>query len=151
MIDPRSAMPNSVPPLPTQLRPPGPSLNPSAPKPTAPPPGGRVDTSSLSLIESTSPADSGVSAAVASKIKYDASCGGSTRKFTRPTDVSGHGAVRVKTFHGRLSDESLQYVDDKINEWLDSHPEIEVKFVTSTCGLFDGKIKDLAMILNVWY
>jgi len=142
MIDPRSAVPNPMapPPLPTQLRPPV----------TAPKPAVAVDNS-LSLVEPSSPGDSRVSAAVASKIKYDANCGGSTRKFNRPTSVSGHGAVRVKTFHGRLSDESLQYVDDKINEWLDSHPEIEVKFVTSTCGLFDGKIKDLAMILNVWY
>ena len=42
-------------------------------------------------------------------------------------------------------------MDDLINEWLDAHPEIEVKFVTSTIGMFDGKMKDLAVILNVWY
>jgi hypothetical protein len=42
-------------------------------------------------------------------------------------------------------------MDDKINEWLDGHPEIEIKNVTSTVGLYDGKIKEPALILNVWY
>jgi hypothetical protein len=27
-------------------------------------------------------------------------------------------------FHGRLSDDGLAYTDDKINEWLDNHPEV---------------------------
>ena len=72
-------------------------------------------------------------------------------KFNRQTTVTGRGAIRVRTFHGRLSDESLAYMDDKINEWLDSHPEIEVKFTTSTVGQYEGKIKEPALILNVWY
>jgi len=31
---------------------------------------------------------------------------------------SGQGACRVRSFHGRLSDEGMAYMDDKINEWL---------------------------------
>src|SRR5258706_10408589 len=59
--------------------------------------------------------------------------GGSTHttKFTRQTNISGQGACRVRTFHGRMSDEGLAYLDDKINEWLDRHPEIEIKNVTT--------------------
>ncbi len=45
----------------------------------------------------------------------------------------------------------MDYLDNAINEWLDQHPEVEVKFVTQSIGMFDGKIKDLALILNVWY
>src|SRR5437762_4014649 len=30
-----------------------------------------------------------------------------TTKFTRHTNVSGQGACRVRTFHGRMSDEGL--------------------------------------------
>jgi hypothetical protein len=45
----------------------------------------------------------------------------------------------------------LEYLDDSVNKWLDAHPEVEVKFVTSTVGMYDGKIKELALILNVWY
>jgi hypothetical protein len=72
-------------------------------------------------------------------------------KFNRPTTVNGFGACRVRTFHGRLSDEGLAYMDDKINEWLDTHPDIEIKFCTSTVGQYDGKIKEPALIVNVWF
>jgi hypothetical protein len=61
------------------------------------------------------------------------------------------GACRMRTFHGRLSDQGMDYLDNAINEWLDKHPEIEVKFVTQSIGMFDGKIKDWALILNLWY
>ena len=71
--------------------------------------------------------------------------------FKRATTVTGHGAVRVRSFHGRLSDEGLVYMDTKINEWLDTHPDIEVKFSTTTVGLYDGKIKEPALIVNIWY
>jgi len=71
--------------------------------------------------------------------------------YKRATTVTGRGAVRVRSFHGRLSDEGIVYMDSKINEWLDAHPDIEVKFATTTVGLYDGKIKEPALILNIWY
>lgn len=71
--------------------------------------------------------------------------------FKRHAPVTGRGAVHMRTFHGRLSDEGLQFMDDKINEWLEAHPEIEVKFATTTVGMYEGKIKDLALLVNVWY
>jgi len=76
---------------------------------------------------------------------------GHRENFTRQTTSTGHGACRVRSFHGRLSDEGISYMDDKINDWLDHHPEIEVKFVTSTVGVFEGKIREPALVLNVWY
>ena len=72
-------------------------------------------------------------------------------RFTRKPVTTGRGACRVRSFHGRLSDEGLAFIDEKINEWLDRHPEIEVKFVTSTTGVFEGKIREPALVLNVWY
>src|SRR5688500_18261057 len=72
-------------------------------------------------------------------------------EFKRPTSVSGTGACRVRSFHGRLSDEGMAFMDDKINEWLDAHPDIEVKLVTTTVGMYDGKIKEEALVVNVWY
>ena len=72
-------------------------------------------------------------------------------KFNRQPTVTGRGAIRVRTFHSRLSDESLAYMDDKINEWLDGHPDIEIKFTTCAIGQYDGKIKEPAVIMNVWY
>ncbi len=74
-----------------------------------------------------------------------------THNYKRPTHSTGTGACRVRSFHGRLSDEGMAYMDDKINEWLDSHPDIEVKIVTTSIGQYEGKIKEPALILNVWY
>jgi len=71
--------------------------------------------------------------------------------FARKTNATGQGACRVRSFHSRLSDEGVAYMDEKINDWLDHHPEIEVKFVTSTVGTFEGKIREPALVLNVWY
>jgi hypothetical protein len=71
--------------------------------------------------------------------------------FKRPTVNTQKGPARVRSFHGRLSEQGLDYLDHAINEWLDRHPDVDVKFVTSTVGQFDGKIKEPALILNVWY
>ena len=71
--------------------------------------------------------------------------------FSRKTCVTGTGACRVRSFHGRLSDEGMAYMDEKINEWLDAHTDIEIKHVTTTVGLYDGKIKEQALVVNIWY
>jgi hypothetical protein len=71
--------------------------------------------------------------------------------FKRPTIKTGTGATRVKSFHGKYSDEGLRYLDHAINVWVDDHPEVEVKFVTSTVMTFEGKIREPALVLNVWY
>jgi hypothetical protein len=73
------------------------------------------------------------------------------REFKRAANMTGTGAVHVKTFHGHLSDDGVRRLDDKINDWLEAHPTAEVKFATTTIGVWDGKTKDQAMIINVWY
>jgi pterin-4a-carbinolamine dehydratase len=71
--------------------------------------------------------------------------------YTRPTHSNKTGAVRMRTFHCRLSEQGVEYLDQIVNDWLEHHPDIEVKFVTSTIGLWDGKLKEPTLILNVWY
>ncbi len=71
--------------------------------------------------------------------------------WKRMPHVGGQSACRVKTFHGKLSDQGLEYLDDAINVFLDEHPDIEVKLVQSNVGMFDGKFKDFALIVNLWY
>jgi hypothetical protein len=73
------------------------------------------------------------------------------RDFKRKCVSTGTGACRMKTFHGKLSDQGMQYLDDAVNDWLDNHPEVEVKFVTSSVGVFEGKIREPALVLNLWY
>ena len=74
-----------------------------------------------------------------------------THQWKRKPHLGGQGACRVKTFHGKLSDQGLEYLDDAINVFLDEHPDIEVKLVQSNVGMFDGKFKDFALIVNLWY
>ena len=72
-------------------------------------------------------------------------------QWKRQLIKTGTGACRVRSFHGKYSEQGLEYLDNAINEWLDNHPEIEVKFVTSTVMTFEGKIREPALVLNVWY
>ncbi|MGA2441809.1 MAG: hypothetical protein ABSH08_12700, partial [Tepidisphaeraceae bacterium] len=59
--------------------------------------------------------------------------------------------VRMRTFHCRLSEQGVEYLDQTINDWLEAHPDIEVKFTASTIGMWDGKLKEPTLIINVWY
>lgn len=70
--------------------------------------------------------------------------------WQRKPNVTGKGAVHVKTFHCKLTDDALAYMDQSINEWLDAHPQYEVKFVNSTIGMLTGKLKEPALICQVW-
>ena len=72
-------------------------------------------------------------------------------QWKRQPKTSGQGACRVKSFHGKYSDQGIEHLDDVINEWLDNHAEVEVKFVTSTVNVFEGKIREPALVLNLWY
>jgi hypothetical protein len=74
-----------------------------------------------------------------------------SENFKRAPAVTGRGACRVKSFHCKYSDEGLRYLDNSINTWLDAHPEVEVKFVSQTVHEFEGKIREPALVLNLWF
>jgi hypothetical protein len=123
-----------------------PAGQPQRPAPVAPPP-----DDPIALVEELTEEEVGT-ATPAKKIKAFGEEG--MRKhhdWKRTPVVSGQGACRVKSFHGKYSDQGIQYLDDAINEFLDSHPEVEVKFVTSTVMVFEGKIREPALVLNLWY
>ncbi|CAN5549115.1 hypothetical protein BH10PLA1_BH10PLA1_21860 [soil metagenome] len=71
--------------------------------------------------------------------------------YKRPLNVTGFGASRMKSFIGKISGPGLEYMDTNINLWLDEHPEVEVKQVTSTIGPVDGKAGEHTLVLNIWY
>lgn len=73
-----------------------------------------------------------------------------TEDWKRKTNIDGSGATHVRSFHCKLNAESLEYMDQQINQWLDDHPDYEVKMVTSTVGEWTGKIKEPALVVNVW-
>jgi hypothetical protein len=70
--------------------------------------------------------------------------------WSRTPNTTGSGAIHVKTFHCKLTEDALSYMDQSINEWLDAHPQYEVKFVSSTIGTLTGKLKEPALFCQVW-
>lgn len=74
----------------------------------------------------------------------------SAKKWNRQPNITGQGATHVKSFHAKLRADALDFLDEQINDWLDAHPECEVKFVTTTVGELRGKNVEPAMFVNVW-
>ncbi len=71
-------------------------------------------------------------------------------QWTRKPNVTGQGAIHVRTFHTKLREDAIEYLDKQINEWLDAHPEYEVKFANTTIGELKGKMVEPALFVNVW-
>jgi len=100
--------------------------------------------------------DSGARVVPSKKIRtFDNASGLGTRRddtqFTRKLNVTGAGAKRCRTFHARLSDSGLTFLDEQINEWLEKHPDVEVKFSNTTVGVVEAKRSDPNLIITVWY
>ncbi len=91
-----------------------------------------------------------ISAAGSSKIRTFGGKADHVEKWMREPNTTGKGATHVRTFHSKLNNESLVYMDEQINEWLAKHPEVDVKFVSSTVGMFAGKVKEAALLCQVW-
>jgi hypothetical protein len=71
-------------------------------------------------------------------------------KWSRTPNTTGQGAIHVRTFHSKITEDALAYMDQVINEWLDRNPQYEVKFVNSTVGILSGKLKEPALVCQVW-
>lgn len=69
----------------------------------------------------------------------------------RPLDPTAAGATRCRTFHCKLNDAAIEFLNGVINQWLDEHADITVKFATSTLGVFEGKNKEPNLILTLFY
>jgi DNA-directed RNA polymerase subunit RPC12/RpoP len=72
-------------------------------------------------------------------------------EYKRPLNADGEGATRIRTFHTRLGNNAMSFLDEQINEWVDENPDIVVKFSTSTVGMVEGKKTEPHLIISVWY
>ncbi len=72
-------------------------------------------------------------------------------RMKRPLNITGTGATRFRVFHTKISDGAMDFMVNSVNEWLDSHEDIEVKFAQSHVGIWEGKHAEPHMILTVWY
>lgn len=72
-------------------------------------------------------------------------------KWKRPINNTGRGAIRCRTFHTKLADAALSYMDSLIAEWTDKNPQIDIKFATSAIGIYEGKRAEPHLIVTVFY
>ncbi len=71
-------------------------------------------------------------------------------EFTRPLNVDGSGATRVRIFHSKISIAPLDNLEQTINEWIDGD-KIEVKHIGQLIGTMEGKRPEPNLLVMVWY
>ncbi|MHC5113137.1 MAG: hypothetical protein ACYTGP_01755 [Planctomycetota bacterium] len=119
---------------------------PTEPPPQVPQPVERtvsLEPEPVPVVEPTGPGGANKIRAFEKKKRHE-------EEWARTPNTTGTGAIHVKTFHAKLTADALNYMDQTINEWLDAHPQYEVKFVTATVGVLTGKLKEPNMICQVW-
>jgi hypothetical protein len=72
-------------------------------------------------------------------------------KLSRQLQKTGTGATRVKVFHTKMNDGAIEFMTQTINEWVDHNPEVDIKIVQTTVGVWEGKHPEPHLILSVWY
>lgn len=73
------------------------------------------------------------------------------REYRRPLLRGIPTATRCKTFHCKLADGPIAFLNEQINEWADGDDNIEIKFATTTIGVIEGKHADPHLIITVFY
>ncbi len=71
--------------------------------------------------------------------------------LTRPPDPAHHCATRCRTFHSKLNDGAIAYMNREINAWVDREENVRIKFATSTIGVYEGKRADPHIIVTVFF
>ena len=51
--------------------------------------------------------------------------------YRRPLLKGSPSATRCRTFHCKLTDASIVYLNEQVNEWVDQQEDVEIKFVVS--------------------
>ncbi len=73
------------------------------------------------------------------------------RQYHRPLLKGTRAATRCRTFHCKLTDTSLQHLNEQINEWVDEREDVEIKFALSNIGVVEGKHADPHLIVTIFY
>lgn len=60
-------------------------------------------------------------------------------------------ATRSRSFHAKLTDASLVHLNQQVNEWVDAHPDVSIKFATSSVGIIEGKHTDQHLVITIFY
>ena len=68
------------------------------------------------------------------------------KKVTSSAHVTG-----VKTFFTKLHEGSIEFIDERINEWLAENPGIVIKRTNTATGIVTGKKSEPSILITVWY
>jgi hypothetical protein len=71
--------------------------------------------------------------------------------YKRPLNPAGPNATRVRIFHCKLTEGPVVNLNQQVNDWLDSHPDIQIKFANTTIGTWEGKHAEQHIILTLYY
>jgi len=71
--------------------------------------------------------------------------------YQRELQPDGRGASRVRIYHCKLSDGPIIQLNRQINEWLDMHPDVQVKFATTNIGTWEGRHAEQHLIVTLYY
>lgn len=71
--------------------------------------------------------------------------------YKRPLVPDGHNATRCRTFHCKLNDVSMRLMNEQINDWVDQHPSVSIKFCNTCIGVVEGKSADPHLIMTIFY
>jgi hypothetical protein len=73
-------------------------------------------------------------------------------KRQRPLEPSSPHATRCRTFQCKLNGPSLAHLNEMINEWVDAHDDVVIKFATNCIGMVEGKSSsDPNLFVTVFY
>lgn len=72
-------------------------------------------------------------------------------RFRRPLLKGSAAATRCKSFHGKLTDAAIAYLNDQINDWVDAHDDVEIKFAQTTVGPVEGKHTEPHLIITLFF
>jgi hypothetical protein len=72
-------------------------------------------------------------------------------EFKRSLQPQASSATRCRTFHCRISEGAVDFMNNQINEWIDTHDDITVKFSNCVIGMFEGKHTEPNIILTLFY
>lgn len=73
------------------------------------------------------------------------------KQYQREVLRGSPNATRCRTFHCKLADGPMTHLNEQINDWVDEHEDVEIKFATSTIGVIEGKHNDPHLIITVFY
>jgi hypothetical protein len=89
-----------------------------------------------------------------SQIHAFSSAGPSVQKekeYKRALLTDSRNATRCRTFHCKLTDASFDNLNEMINEWVDEHEDVQIKYALSDIGVVEGKHADPHLIVTLFY